>query len=97
MSLELDDAYALWQRRLPVERWRNALTAAVDQLLVDGAATGRVLVLNLHPWLAGQPYRLTYLEEALGHIARQEGIWRASAGEIVQCYAGGEAAIPPIG
>ena len=98
MALELDDAYAIWQRRLPVERWRDALTAAVDQLLLDGSATGRTLVLNLHPWLIGQPWRLTYLDEALEHVARQAGVWRATAGEIADCYARmNPLATPPTG
>ena len=42
-------------------RWQRAVTDAVDHLLADGQESGRMLLLNLHPWLIGQPWRITFL------------------------------------
>jgi hypothetical protein len=44
------------------------------------------MVLNLHPWLIGQPFRIGFLDEALGSIMRRQGIWTATGSEIVDWY-----------
>jgi len=82
MALELDDVIAGWHRRLSMDRWRNGVRDAVDQLLADGGSSGRHLVLNLHPWFIGHPHRIGYLEEVLDDIAGRDGIWLTTAGEI---------------
>ena len=84
MMVELDDVFAHWYRRISMQRWKQSLIDAVDQMRCDGARTGRVLVLNLHPWLIGQPYRSTYLKEALAEITAREGIWFATCREIAE-------------
>jgi peptidoglycan/xylan/chitin deacetylase (PgdA/CDA1 family) len=45
-------------------------SARTPQLL---AQTGRLLVLNLHPWLIGQPFQIGYLDAALGAMVRHQG------------------------
>ena len=45
-----------------------------------------MLVLNFQPWLMGTGFRSKYLDQALGHIAKHGGIWKASAGEIVDYH-----------
>ncbi len=57
-----------------------------DTLNRDGAGNGRMLVLNVHPWLIGQAFRIRYLEDALNYIMRQEGVWAATGSEIVEWY-----------
>ena len=52
----------------------------------SGAQNGRALVLSLHPWLIGQPFRIGSLDEALGHMMRRQGVWAASGGEVVEWY-----------
>jgi hypothetical protein len=32
-----------------------------------------MMVVNLHPWLIGQPFRIGYLDEALGYVTRRKG------------------------
>ena len=54
-----------------------------DGLYIDGAATGRLMVLHLHPWIMGQPWRIRYLDEVLGHICAHQGVWNATGGEII--------------
>ena len=80
---ELDDVGAMSLRKVTVHRYGQMLTESFDQLYQDGADNGRVLVLHLHPWLIGQPFRIGYLEEALGHMMRRQGVWAASGKEIV--------------
>ncbi len=86
IMLELDDVHALWNRRVTVNRYRELLKGSFDTLYHDGEQNGRVLVLNLHPWLIGQPFRIGHLNEALGHMLRRQGVWAASGAEIVDWY-----------
>jgi allantoinase len=85
MALELDDVIIHYHRRVGLARWRQAVGEALDQLLSDGAAGGRHLALNLHPWLIGHPHRIGYLEEVLADVSKRGGVWLATTGEIAAC------------
>ena len=86
IMLELDDVNALWDRRVPVDRYGELLKESFDALYSDGAQNGRLLVLNLHPWLIGQPFRIGFLDDALGHMTRREGVWAATGSEAIDWY-----------
>ncbi len=93
INLPLDDVNALFDRHMPISRYELMLKEAFDTLHEDGASNGRLLVLNLHPWLSGQPFRVRYLSRALDHMTSQEGVWTATGSEIVDWYR----ANPPTG
>jgi hypothetical protein len=57
-----------------------------DGLYADGAATGRLMVLHLHPWIMGQPWRIRHLDEVLGHISAYAGVWKATGSEIIDWF-----------
>ncbi len=84
--LELDDVNALWDRRVTIDRYAELLKEGFDTLYRDGAHNGRLLVLHLHPWLIGQPFRIRYLNEALGAVMRRQGVWSATGSEIIDWY-----------
>ena len=84
--LEVDDIFALWTRRVPIDRYAQMLKESFDTLYQDGEQNGRVMVLNLHPWLIGQPFRIGYLREALGHMVRRRGVWAATGSQIIDWY-----------
>ena len=86
IMLELDDVNALADRKVTVDRYAQMLKESFDSLYQDGARNGRVLVLNLHPWLIGQPFRIGYLDDALGHMVQRQAVWAATGGEIVDWY-----------
>jgi peptidoglycan/xylan/chitin deacetylase (PgdA/CDA1 family) len=83
---ELDDVAALAQRRVTVVQYQQMLTESFDTLREDGAANGRLLTLNLHPWLVGQPFRIGVVDRALGHMMDQGGVWSATGSEIIDWY-----------
>ena len=86
IMLELDDIQALWERRVPIDRYCDLLAESFDVLYQDGAQTGRLLVLNLHPWLIGQPFRIGFLDAALATIMRRQGVWAAHGSAIVDWF-----------
>jgi allantoinase len=44
------------------------------------------MVLHLHPWIMGQPWRIRHLDEVLGHIFSRHGVWKATGSEIIDCF-----------
>ena len=82
MLVDFDDVFAHWHRKLSMSRWGRTITDALDRLLKDGAESPRMLILNLHPWLIGQPWRISYLEDVLRDIRGRSGIWHATAAEV---------------
>ena len=44
------------------------------------------MCVSLHPALIGQPQRARYLDELLGYILRQPGVWHTTADEIAEYY-----------
>jgi peptidoglycan/xylan/chitin deacetylase (PgdA/CDA1 family) len=84
--LELDDVYAHWHRRVAIARWEQMVRDAFDRLVMDGQASGRLMVLSIHPWLIGQPHRIRSLEGALAHMARSPDVWTATGSMITEWF-----------
>ena len=84
--LEMDDIHALWDRRVAIDRYGLLLREGFDTLYRDGEQNGRLLVLNLHPWLIGQPFRIGVLDDALGYMVRRQGVWAATGSQIIDWY-----------
>jgi peptidoglycan/xylan/chitin deacetylase (PgdA/CDA1 family) len=86
VAIDHDDVYAQSQRGLTPARWAAAVLGAVQRMAAEG---GRSLVLNLHPWLSGQPHRISHLDALLRALKQQGGIWFADvAGIAAHCREG---------
>jgi allantoinase len=83
VSLPLDDVNALWERRIDTDRYARMIGESFDRLYSDGAENPRLLVLALHPFLIGQPFRIGILDAALEHIVQHENVWHATGSQIV--------------
>ncbi len=88
IMLELTDTFSLRDRRFPVDGYATHLKEGFDTVYEDARDTGRLMVLNLHPWLVGQPCRIGFLDDALAHMVRRERVWAATGSEIVDWYRG---------
>jgi hypothetical protein len=86
MALPVDDVNALWDRRIDIDRYGEMMQETFETLYSEGATNGRLLVLHLHPWLIGQPFRIGRLDEALGHMVQRQGVWAATGSEIIDWY-----------
>ncbi len=86
IMLELDDVNALWDRKITIKNYSKMLIDAFDRMYRDGLDNGRLLVLNLHPWLIGQPFRIGYLEKVLAHVRSKKRVWAATGSEIIEWY-----------
>jgi peptidoglycan/xylan/chitin deacetylase (PgdA/CDA1 family) len=86
VSVHLDDVYAHRMRGVTMESLSNAIIAASDRLVRDGGDRARTLVLGIHPWISGQPFRIGFLRSALAHLAATDGVWFATGSTIVDSF-----------
>ena len=86
LMYELDDAVSIAHKLMTVFDYERMLGESFDVLKEDGAATGRLMALNWHPWLVGQPFRIGSIERALSRIMAQGGVWPATGSEIIDWY-----------
>ena len=87
LSTELEDRFILMDNFHSAQSYFEQVKDACDLLLAEAQEQGgRILALSVHPWMLGQPHRIAYLEQALAYITAQEGVWCASAGEILDAF-----------
>lgn len=85
VTLDVDTAFAR-ERRLTSAHWLRKVRATFDRLALEGADSGRLFVMSLHPWMDGQPHRIKYVDRALEHVSSNNGAWSATGGEIVDWF-----------
>ena len=88
-SIEVNDGPWLSPNHGRSEGAAGLLQAYMDQfdtLYREGAESGRVMCVPLHPWLIGRPQCVQYLDRALDYIMSHDGVWAATAEEIADHY-----------
>lgn len=85
-SCEINDIPAILDGKQSAETFGQMIKDQFDVLYEDGAKTGRVMSICLHPFLIGHPFRSKYLAEALKHIASHQEVWMATGSEIIDWY-----------
>ena len=87
LSTELDDFFVIGQNLHSPQSWCEQVCDACDLLLAEARQQGgRILALNIHPWMLGQPHRIAYLEQALDYITAQAGVWSAPPHAILDSW-----------
>jgi peptidoglycan/xylan/chitin deacetylase (PgdA/CDA1 family) len=88
LSYELDDQFILQGNLHSETEYADQIIDAADFLLQEAREkeAGRMLAINLHPWMVGQPHRIAQLERALTHLADTRGLWCAGGSEIVSYW-----------
>jgi peptidoglycan/xylan/chitin deacetylase (PgdA/CDA1 family) len=82
--LELNDAGAF--ANAEADQFATAARLQFDRLYAEGADSGRVLAIAIHPHLFGQPQRIRYLEEIFEYITSFSDVWHATGAEIAEFY-----------
>jgi len=86
LSYELDDQFVIQSNLHSEWEYAQQVKDALDFLFAESASSGggRLLALNVHPWLLGQPHRIAAFESVLEHIATSSGASVLSPGEIAR-------------
>lgn len=83
LSTELEDFFVIQQNFHSEQSWLEQVCDASDFLINEAVEHGgRLLSLNIHPWLIGQPHRIIYLEKLLESLSNSNEIWSAGANKI---------------
>jgi len=85
-SIEINDIPAFLDLKQSAEMFGRMICDQFDVLYEDGAKTGRVMAISLHPFLIGHPYRSKYFAQALAHITSRQEVWITTGSEIVDWY-----------
>lgn len=85
-SVQTNDVPAYFDMKNTVPEFEATLCRQFDTLYREGAATGKVMAIAVHPFLTGQPHRIGALDRALAYICSHPGVWKATGWEIVQHY-----------
>jgi len=85
-SSEINDIPAMLGHHRSGEEFGQMIRDQFDMLYEDGAKTGRVMSICLHPFLVGVPHRAKYFDQALSHIWSRSGVWITTGGEIADYY-----------
>ena len=89
--LELDDVFVLTQNLHSEDSFAQQVVDAADLLIKEGREQGgRLLALNFHPWLVGQPHRICTVREILEALLRERGeaVWHAPPAAILKAASG---------
>jgi allantoinase len=85
-SYEINDSPQLHTRYGTIDEFEQMIRRQFDTLYAEGAQSGRVMAICLHPYLIGVPHRIKGLDSALGYIAAHDGVWFATGEEIVRAW-----------
>ncbi|MFB5191320.1 polysaccharide deacetylase family protein [Alicyclobacillus fastidiosus] len=85
-SIEMNDITAFLTMHMTPEDFYQMLVDQFDVLYEDGASTGRVMSICLHPFLIGHPFRSKSLDKALKYITGHQDVWVTTGGEIIDHY-----------
>ncbi len=87
LSNELEDRFILVNNLHSEQSYVEQIIDACDLLLNEANEQGgRILALNIHPWLLGQPHRIAKLEQVLEYVTNQDGVWSATASDILTAF-----------
>jgi peptidoglycan/xylan/chitin deacetylase (PgdA/CDA1 family) len=79
-----DDSLVMEHRKMSPRGYYAMVGEGIRELVADAARTGRrSLVLNLRPYLSGQPFRADHLDELLTAVAAMGDVWLTTPGAIV--------------
>jgi allantoinase len=82
---ELNDIPMIMGRHLDAKDFANMITDNLDEMLLQARGQPLVMGIALHPYIVGQPYRLSHLRRALEQVAKArdaQQIWMTTPGEI---------------
>ncbi len=74
-----------WQNR-SAEEYEAAVRRSFDILYEEGAESGRVMAIPLHPYVIGTSQRIWALGSVLDYIQGHDKVWFATGSEIVDHY-----------
>ena len=93
---EINDFTILTRRNHTTSEFRDILIEELSVLYKEGAETGRIMNVGLHPHVSGRAYRVRALREFVRYAKSLPGVWWTTREEVATWYmANHEKHIPP--
>jgi peptidoglycan/xylan/chitin deacetylase (PgdA/CDA1 family) len=85
---ETDDRTVMLDFKHTEDSWLQQVKDRFDVLYREAEPHGgRIVSIPLHAWVAGVPYRIGAVREALSYMMGHEGVWAATGAEILDAFA----------
>jgi peptidoglycan/xylan/chitin deacetylase (PgdA/CDA1 family) len=85
-SHEINDKPVFEKMHRTADEFKDMICRQFDVLYREGAESGRVMAIALHPYLTGVPHRIDAFDAAMAYISRHDRVWKATGAEIARHY-----------
>lgn len=85
-SMDVNDKGAYGRAALTPDEFRDLIVSQFDELYRSAEESPVAMVIAIHPYLTGLPYRIRALRGALEYLCDHEGIWWATGAEIAERF-----------
>ena len=85
-TMEINDSAAIAESGNDARYFAQICKDQFDVLYEQGAESGRVMCIALHPYWIGAPHRIKYLDDILTYILSHDGVWKTTADDIADYY-----------
>ena len=85
-SIEINDFSLLQRQGLSVDDAVKVMKESLDVLYAEGADSGMMMNVGLHPHIIGVPHRIRALREFLAYARSLDGVWWTTREEIATWY-----------
>jgi allantoinase len=86
-SNDLND-YRMFSRcGMSTEGALGMMREGFDQMYIEGAESGRILNVGMHPHVMGQAWAIRAIREFVDHVKNTDGVWFPKREEIAEWYA----------
>jgi allantoinase len=85
LSTEIEDRFVVMDNQHDEASWAQQVEDSIDYLIREAKQenSARMLGLNIHPWVMGQPHRMKHLEHVLERVAGDTDIWNVSPSKLL--------------
>jgi allantoinase len=85
-SHEINDKPVFERAHRTAAEFQEMICRQFDVLYREGAESGRVMAIAIHPYLTGVPHRIDAFDQALAYISRHDRVWKATGTEIARHF-----------
>ncbi len=85
-SNEINDFTFITRKNYTTDQFRDALIEELDVLHAEGAVTGRIMNVGLHPHVSGRAHRIRALREFIEYAKSLPDVWWPTREELASWY-----------
>jgi allantoinase len=85
-TVEMNDVCMMAVAQYPSDEWLKRGRRQFDRLYQESVTVTRIMAISVHPFLAGVPHRIGYVEELFRHILDKPGVVFWTGERILDWY-----------